>query len=245
MICEKCGNEINEESLFCNKCGNRLVQDSSSDENLAKEQMSAMIALEENADKAQVNDEKFKKTKIKKLFIIALSVLIIVSVSFGLHKYSVNQKAIKAQQEAQTKSLEYKAKIISLEILMLDESGKFEKMCNGYVSTWRDAIDKNKSFDLAIINKRKEYESMLKQCDEKSVQIENLMKDLQNPSEEYKKAYDIILELYSSYKQFYSMASTPQGSLTSYSQDFRKVDDKFIELYNKLQILIPKDSSKQ
>ena len=55
------------------------------------------------------------------------------------------------------------------------------------------------------------------------------------------KGYDTVLELYSAYSSFIDLAVNPQGSLQSFNEDRRDRDNKFIELYNRVESQIQDD----
>lgn len=50
-----------------------------------------------------------------------------------------------------------------------------------------------------------------------------------------------MLELYSAYSSFIDLAVNPQGSLQSFNEDRRDRDNKFIELYNRVESQIQDD----
>lgn len=45
--------------------------------------------------------------------------------------------------------------------------------------------------------------------------------------------------MYSAYDEFYRLATSPSGSYQSYSDSVREVVSRFLNIYNKLEILIP------
>ena len=79
----------------------------------------------------------------------------------------------------------------------------------------------------------------IKKIEENQSSVSDLMKAIQNPTEEFKACYDTMSETYDAYLRLTSLAISPSGSLQSYSENFNSADDDFITLYNKLETQIP------
>lgn len=61
MYCNKCGNEISEESVFCSKCGNKIEQTNT--KNLNNEEQDKIYTQQSEIEKEQKNKTKYSKKK--------------------------------------------------------------------------------------------------------------------------------------------------------------------------------------
>lgn len=68
--------------------------------------------------------------------------------------------------------------------------------------------------------------------------VNSLMKELKNPPEEYKYAYDSISKLYDAYISLTNLATDPSGSLKTYSQNFNDADSETLNCFNALKIYL-------
>ena len=62
MYCNKCGNEISEESVFCSKCGNKIEQVNTQAMNETVQSQNAIIDNSIKSNNENIN-EKPKTTK--------------------------------------------------------------------------------------------------------------------------------------------------------------------------------------
>lgn len=114
-------------------------------------------------------------------------------------------------------------------------------ICDKYSTTWRLAIDNDDDFNdkLAECYKENEEKGLVKKLQEEKYNIENSMKSLQNPTDTYKEAYSVIVDLYGNYIKLEALAENPTGSYSSYTQEIRDLETKIPELISKINILIP------
>ena len=68
--------------------------------------------------------------------------------------------------------------------------------------------------------------------------VASLMKKLKNPPEEYEDAYDAIKELYDAYTKLTNLATSPSGSLQTYSENFNAADTEVVNCYEAMQMYI-------
>ena len=71
--------------------------------------------------------------------------------------------------------------------------------------------------------------------------VEDLMKSLQSPTDEFEKCYDVAMDLYSAYNKLTDLALEPQGSLRDYSDHFAEYVSDYMDAYDKLDLLIPEE----
>lgn len=74
-------------------------------------------------------------------------------------------------------------------------------------------------------------------------EIEDYYIALQNPTDEFKKCYEAMEDMYDVYLEFYSIAKNPSGSLITYTQSFNEKDTEFMNSYNKYKELVPLQES--
>ncbi len=62
-----------------------------------------------------------------------------------------------------------------------------------------------------------------------------IMKDLVNPPEEYKEAYEKLQDFYDSYLELTNLVISPTGSLSSYTSNFNEADSATSNAYKAMQ----------
>jgi len=68
--------------------------------------------------------------------------------------------------------------------------------------------------------------------------VQSLMKNLNNPPDEYKDAYDTVKELYDVYIEFTNLVVSPFGSLQSYTSNYNDADAKVFNNYKAMQLYL-------
>lgn len=68
--------------------------------------------------------------------------------------------------------------------------------------------------------------------------VSSLMKELKNPPEEYKDAYEAITELYDAYISLTNLATDPSGSLQTFSTNFNNTDSETLNCYNAMKLYL-------
>lgn len=69
--------------------------------------------------------------------------------------------------------------------------------------------------------------------------VNDLMKKLQNPSNELKDCHDAVFELNETYNSLVSLATDPSGSYSTYSSDVTSKINEFKNKYTNLKNKIP------
>lgn len=72
-------------------------------------------------------------------------------------------------------------------------------------------------------------------------EISTKMRQLNNPPEEYVKAYEIAFELYSFYEEYVALAITPSGSLLTFNQKANSLSSDIIKKSKEFAVRIPID----
>lgn len=68
--------------------------------------------------------------------------------------------------------------------------------------------------------------------------VQSIMKELQNPPEEYKEAYGELKNYYNSYLELTNLVINPNGNLQSYTSDFNNADSEAAKCYQAMKIYI-------
>ena len=225
------------------------------DEIQAPECAEQPVAPEEAVAAEASPQEVPQRTNKRKLGIIAgcvAGIVLIVGIVLG--------NAMKKQAEEKAAAEARAAYIEALNDLAwesLDGAAKAESMCNLTYKVWYDTIYEeyrtetaeytrtqgsyNDDFNTSIA-KLYSAETTINICaqiEENQVAVEDLMKSLQLPTDEFEKCYDVAMDLYSAYNKLTDLALEPHGSLRDYSDNFAAYDSDYMDAYDKLDLLIP------
>lgn len=173
--------------------------------------------------------EKPKKQKDKVVIGLIVSILIVAIIGVIANGAAQKQK----QKEKYLKTLQL------TEVLILGSVISSIKLCEEYSDTWRDAIDRRRNFSDAVNSKMAENKSRINDLEEQKEVIDKLMKELNNPPNEFKKTHDKLLEIYGIYMQLYSQAKGPSGTLVSFNQNINRLQEDYFKASNELKILTP------
>lgn len=78
-----------------------------------------------------------------------------------------------------------------------------------------------------------------KSLEDKMKLIDDQMKNLNNPGDKFKPAYDSLLKMYKALSMFESYSVNPHGSLLSYKADISKLDNEIISNYHVFETQLP------
>ena len=70
-------------------------------------------------------------------------------------------------------------------------------------------------------------------------EIDNLMKELINPPNEYKDEYEALLDVYGVFTQSFELTTNPSGSYKTYTAKIDELKSDFASRYGVLKALIP------
>lgn len=213
------------------------------------------------------NDNKKTNRKSKKIIVIAIILLLaIIAVTVGIihHQIEKNEQEVRIRkqqesvaEEKRQRKLEYAEKLELVTLKMLSGAADAEDCCNLIRKVWSNAIyeeddaetDKYtkvnghfvSDFNDALGNlyEDSEFQTQTSDIEENQETVISIMKELQNPSEEYKTAYKSLVECYDAYLTFTNMAINPDGSLNTFSDDFDDADTEFLHCYDTMKIYLP------
>ncbi len=167
----------------------------------------------------------------------------------GIYTYkSVREQKISEQ---------YKADLVEVVQLMWSGAAKAEECINLTISVWHDSIWKTDDEETSKYTKTssgnfyedfndslkalyadQQFSDKLKEISDNQSEVVKIMAKLQNPPEEWEKAYDELEDLYDMYVEFTAMALNPNGSYNSVSEDFSELDNEMVKGLNKMLVYL-------
>lgn len=235
--CPECGRDISDKVKDCPNCGFPIAEE--------KEQTQK---VEISSVNIKVN--KNRRNKIIKVCSVLICFILLVVGGYSVHAKQVKMKAIH----------EYRDNINIILSDMLSSGSEAEKLMNLTSSVWSNSIFKKSSSETDKYTKPKGYfvsdfNTALKNLFEdssiatkqKNIQstrseVEDTMKKLQNPPDEYKEIYGTIMDLYSSYEATIDLSLNPQGNIQSFNNSKTEKINKFTDQYKKLQAQLPNNT---
>lgn len=231
-ICEECGAEIEANATICSKCGCPV------DKNKASE-----------PQKVEVTGVKIGNGLSKKKIVTIL--IIFLAIIGGIIGFSI-LKDRKEKTEAEIMSRQYKIKLSTITFKMFTGAVEAESCGNKIKKVWSNSIwedsdpetDKytktngkfNDDFNdsLSALFSDQDFIKITDSVEQNQKEVMKLMKEMKNPPEEWKDAYNDLKEFYDNYLEFTNCCTNPSGSLQTYSTNFSNADTKVLNGYNKL-----------
>ncbi|WP_102348431.1 zinc-ribbon domain-containing protein [Bacillus sp. Marseille-P3661] len=234
ISCPECSREISDKVKSCPHCGYPLDGE------------------QESTQKVELTSVnlKMEKRKKKKLLTLIIS-LLVVGLLLGVG-YSVYSK-----QQSEKIAAEYAENVDLLLIEMVASGAQAESLLNLTAKVWVNTIYEEEDFKTDQYTKKYGYfeddfnvslarlfadentKKTIESIETSQDNVADLMKKLQNPPEDYQKAYETLSELYSVYQGVTDLAINPKGTLTSFNSNRNERIDKFMELLNKIETQLP------
>lgn len=245
--CPECSKEISDQVRACPHCGFPLDRTESDTQKV--EISSVNLKL----------DEK-KKKKYFKMAIIGIALLLMTILTLNFVGKAQEKKA--AEEKKKTIS-QYREKIVSLQTMMISTGADAEEMINLTSKVWGNSIREEADpatdkytkmdgygsfwddFNIALGNLYDDPDIIAKvtTLESNGNKINVLMKDIQNPPDNYTKVYETLLEAHSDLSGVISLAVSPSGSLTSFNQESRQKIDAFIAKYKMINTILPNEDT--
>lgn len=235
-ICNNCGHELSDESVFCNKCGNKITE-------VANDMVDEVaVTIQENTS-IQVGNKKRSK---KYILVSLLAFIILVAAGGGEYWYIADQ-----QKKEEALINQYKEDLASSVMRMMSFSIISEEICNQYAKVWDEAIEADygisvngkyaSDFNEAIVYQREAFKEkdILNDIKDNTAEVDTLMQGLNNPPTEYQNSYDKLVELYGLYTQYAELADYPKGSLLEFNKTRNNLSSEISKLFNQFKILLP------
>ena len=268
IICPSCGQQVSDKAKKCVHCGAILIQEEKKicaecgvelDEG-ATECPNCGCPVE-HEDKSEVNEQPQKvevtgvKVTRKVKIIIGIVIAILVAggaILFGLNQYQKKKTAEKYAQRIE----KYSNNLELATYTMLSGASEAESSGNLIKQVWYNAIykeaddstdkyTKSNGFFVSDFNEAlgnlfsdSSFSSKIKSIEDNQETVNGYMKQLKNPPDEYKEAYDALSELYDSYIALTNCATDPSGSLQTYSSTFSDADTNTLNAYNAMKMYL-------
>ena len=237
--CMECGAELEEGVTECPNCGCPV------DDTLGQE-------ADEKPQKVEVTGVKVTK-KLKTVIGIIVALMIIGSVTaVAITEY---QKKKEAKEYAQRVE-EYSDNLELATFTMLSGAGDAESSANLIKQVWYNAIyekqddetDKYTKPDgyfvsdfndaLGNLYSDESFSRKISSIKDNQDTVGGLMKELKNPPDEYKEAYDALSVFYEAYISLTNCAIDPSGSLQTYSSSFNDADTNTLNAYKSMELYL-------
>lgn len=240
LNCPACGFKINTETLMtCAECGGLIFPDELVCSNCG-------YPIENHLDTEETINmtPKLNTGKIIVSILLAISIIIF---AFAIKSHIVKQKLL--QYEDNLKQVTY---------LIMTGAANAEEAGNLIHDVWYNTIfeeydlktDKytnrssgygfNDDFNDSLENlfADDDFKKKIDSINENQYDVNELMKLLSNPPQEYEEAYINLKKLYESYLNFTSIVVSPSGNLQSFTSDFNDADSDVISAYKLLEMYV-------
>lgn len=215
--------------------------------------------VEENPVQSNENNnlvqKKGKSTK-KIIPICIVGLLVLVGAMIAFINYNKHQEILAQQQAEKEKIEEYNTHIENLNLLYassLSGASTAESVCVLTCNVWQDAIYGDPSdetqkyvsgatdFNEALqrVYDDEEIQEKLSEVTTAKEESDKYIQNLQSCPEELSKAYDIALQVNTTFNALADLALNPNGSYNTYSQSEKEKVDAFVSTYTMLKAVIP------
>ena len=210
----------------------------------------------DNKDVAEATPQQVEVTgvrvskKSKKVIIIAIIIAVVVAIAavVGIQFYK--------KYAAEKVSEEYESNLNAVAYSMLEDAATAEECGNLINSVWYNAIfeksddttDKytkpNGSFvsdfndALQALFNDSDFSSDISEIESGQDTVQEYMKKLKNPPDQYKDAYAAISEMYDAYLSLTNLVIDPSGNLQTYSSNFSDADSEMVNSYNSTKVYL-------
>ncbi|MEA4921051.1 MAG: zinc ribbon domain-containing protein [Clostridiaceae bacterium] len=238
VVCEECGTEIPDDATVCPNCGCPINQ--------------TQKQPETEPQKVEITNVNLKmKQKSKKIIIISVICVALVAIA----------AIVASQAKAKQICAEYAENLDTVTYTMLSGASDAESAGNLIKSVWYNTIyEKSDSstnkytrsnngqvsyyndFNDALQNLFSDstFKQKIQSISDNQDSVNDMMKKLTNPPEEYKDAYTALKDYYDAYISLTNLAINPTGSLQTYSSSFNSADTDVSNCYQAMQIYVNK-----
>ncbi|MBD8006418.1 hypothetical protein [Bacillus norwichensis] len=105
-----------------------------------------------------------------------------------------------------------------------------------------DVVIGGYSGNIRSLNKYYTETGKIEELEDASNEIQNKIKKLNNPPEEYVKVYDKVVELYTLAEELKEMAISPNGSLVTFNQQRGQLSNDIVSKYKEIEVILPNEN---
>ena len=246
ITCPECNKEVSESATACPHCGYPLKGSPDSHDILAASSDTASQAVEVTGVRVGKKGKRAIALSVAALLIVAIATLSIRLVN--------EQNAIKQHQS------EFNTYVDSLgviNLLSLGGAAKSETLNNLTARVWYNAIYKEsdsstnqftrpygqwvESFNDALKNLSEDPETINTRAEIEANReiVRKLWREMQDPPTGLEKCYDVVSQMYDSYDSLTSLAISPSGNLTTFSQKKNDLVAEYLKYSRQLDDIIP------
>ena len=111
------------------------------------------------------------------------------------------------------------------------ETDKYTRRNNGKGSFYEDFNDA-----ISVLYADPDYSAKLEGIMDSQYDLAQLMRELSDPPEKYKRDYEDLRQFYTAYVEFTTLVTNPQGNLQSFTEKFTAADEKIINCFYPLSM---------
>ena len=242
MICPNCGANLPDTAKMCHVCRTVFQSEGRTDDLQGPAPTTTKAPQQVEVTKVSVKVSK----KVKILIVLAILLIIGGVAGFFIVRNILDNKS---QQE-------YMDNMTTASSKMLAGAAKAESTGGMIHDVWYNTIhevddkktdkytksgkkfndDFNTSLALYMISD--EYTKASKEIKDNQNEVQNLMKELINPPEKYKEAYNALKNYYDAYLKLTNCAINPTGNLSSYTSEFNNADTATLNCYNAMKMYL-------
>lgn len=244
--CPECGKEVSDKVKACPHCGYPMEETS--------QQSNTPQPVEVTAINLSSKDPgKTKKIVIGIVAAICVALIVVIGV-FVNKAHTERQAALDALNARNA----YIDNLVSIREVMIMGAMDAEEICILTHDVWYNTIYEEYSFDTAPYTRDEngsyhddfndsisalyadeEIKSTVSDIKSNRDSVDELMKQLQNPTDEFSACYATLDSMYDAYCGLTNLATSPTGSLSSYTESYRSFDGDFAMYFEKLATQIP------
>lgn len=237
--CPECGKEVSDKATACPNCGCPIS--------------------EHQADVHQDEITSVSSNSKPKKKIWAIIAAIIAVVAIGCYLFSVNKAAEQAKDKERFIEL-----ATSLRLSGLKGGSECETVCNLIKGVWSDTINTkyhmdtapyvmnadntfNKDFNKSLSNlfASDTYKDSIDIINSAEDELREYLSEMDTISEDYQQCYDAAESFCKMYYNFADLATSPSGSLISFSESCNSLDSDMMQCYEDFDYELEKLSNDQ
>ncbi len=136
---------------------------------------------------------------------------------------------------------EYKSELSQTRNKMVLSNFQCSGVIEGHLKLWLLAVESEgyttvgegiqKSLDI--------HKSSIEGIKESQIEIKKMMTELNDPPKDFERVYDKLMEAYVTYSSLSEAATSPSGSLLTYSREVKDLQRKLNGQFTEIKILLP------